>query len=298
MYRTAHRCARTLACAACAVLAACASRLAQSAWQYDVDAGFSYDSNVNRAYAPADIRADAAFALDASAGRFYAVSGRDGLTLAGEATTEIHHRFAGLNALELAASATYRHKFGLGYAAPWIALRLAAAELQYRDDLRDGGRVEARIEMGQRFTPEFDAAVGGVLERRYARHDEPVVPGISGKVFDLRGQVLYARAGYALTDRLLVAATLAVRRGDVVASTRRDFEIFAASDAIAADPAFGGDFFAYRLRATTDAAKLSASWALDDRSSLNAVYADERTDAAGDIDYRSHSVSVLYAWRY
>jgi len=297
MYRTAHRCARTLARGACALLAACASGLAQSAWQYDVDAGLTYDSNVNRAYAPADIRADAAFALDASAGWFYAVSGGDGLTFADEATTQIHHRFAGLNALEVAAAATYRHKFGLGYAAPWIALRLSAAGLQYRDDLRDGGRVEAQIEMGQRFTPEFDAALGGVLERRYARHDEPVVPGISGKVFDLRGQALYARAGYALTERLLVAATLAVRRGDVVASTRRDFAIFTASDAVA-DPAFGADFFAYRLRGTTDTAKLSASCALDGRSSLNAVYADERTDAAGSIDYRSHSASLLYAWRY
>jgi hypothetical protein len=298
MYRTAHRRARTLGRAACAALAACASGLAQSAWQYDVDAGFTYDSNVNRAYAPADIRADAAFALDATAGWFYALSGADGLTLAGEATTQIHHRFAGLNALELAASATYRHKFGLGYAAPWIALRLSAADLQYRDDLRDGGRVEGRIEMGQRFTPELDAAFGGILERRRARNDEPVVPGISGKVFDLRGQALYARAGYAFTDRLLVAATLAVRRGDVVASTRRDFEIFIVSDAIAADPAFGPDFFAYRLRGTTDTAKLSASWALDDRSSFNAVYADERTDAAGGVAYRSHSVSLLYAWRY
>lgn len=295
MYRTAHRGARTLALATIAV---CASGSAHAAWQYDVDAGLTYDSNVNRAYAPADIRADVAFALDAAAGWFYALSGRDGLTLAGEATTELHHRFGGLDRLELGAAATYRHKFGLGYAAPWIALKLAAADLQYREDLRDGGRIEARIEMGRRFTPELDAAFGGLLERRYARHDEPVVPGISGKVFDLRGESVYVRAGYAPTDRLLVAGSLAARRGDVVASTRRDFDIFAASDAIAADPALGADFFAYRLRGTTDTAKLSASWALDDRSSLNAVYADERTDAAGGIYYRSHSVSVLYAWRY
>lgn len=295
MYRTAHRCARTLACAA---LATCASGLAHGAWLYDVDAGFTYDSNVNRAYAPADIRADTALALDGTVGWFYALSGRDGLTLAGEATSELHHRFDGIDTLQLGMAATYRHKLGLGYAAPWLAVRIAAADLQYRDDLRDGSRVEARIEMGQRFTPQFDAAFGGMLERRYARHDEPVVPGISGKVFDLRGQSVYARAGYALTDRLLVAATLAARRGEIVASTRRDLEIFAASNAIAADPAFGPDFFAYRLRGTTDTAKLSASWALDDRSSLNALYADERTDAAGGIYYRSHSMSLLYAWRY
>jgi hypothetical protein len=298
MYRTARRIVHTLASAACAAALSCASGLALAAWQYDVDAGFTYDSNLNRAYAPADIRADAAFVAEATAGWFSALSGSDGLTLAADARTELYHRFDGLDAIHLGAAATYRHKFGLGYAAPWIALRLAGAYEDFRDDLRDGGRVEARAELGRRFTPEFDAGFGGLLERRYARHGESVVPGISGKVFELRGQSLYARAGYALTEQLLVAATLAVRRGDVVATTRRAFDIFAASDAIAADPAFGPDFFAYRLRGTTDTAKLSASWALDERSSLNAVYADERSDAAGGIDYRSHSVGLLYAWRY
>jgi hypothetical protein len=101
-----------------------------------------------------------------------------------------------------------------------------------------------------------------------------------------------------VSDRLLVAAKLKVRRGDVVATTRPDFGIFVASDAIAADPTFGPDFFAYRLRATTDTASASASWALDYRSSLNLLYADERTDAADGIYYRSHRVSLVYAWRY
>ncbi|HET9763081.1 MAG TPA: hypothetical protein VFR50_06170, partial [Casimicrobiaceae bacterium] len=159
-------------------------------------------------------------------------------------------------------------------------------------------RLEARAELGQRFTPEFDAAFGGRYERRYASEDRPVVPGISGKVFDLRAESVYARAGYAVTERLLLGAELAVRRGDVVATTRRDFEIFVVSDAVAADPAFGPDFFAYRLRGTTDTATLSTSWALDDHSSLNFIYADERTDAAGGVAYRSHSASLVFAWRY
>jgi len=70
------------------------------------------------------------------------------------------------------------------------------------------------------------------------------------------------------------------------------------SDAIAAYPTFGPDFFAYRLGETTNAAKLSSSWALDERSSLNVVYFEERTDAAGGIYYRSHSANLVYAWRY
>jgi hypothetical protein len=298
MYRTVRLRVRTLACRTACVALACASGAARAEWQADVDTGFFYDSNLPRAYEPADIRADTAFTLDATAGYFRALSGADGLTLVADARTELYHRFNGLNLIALGATASYRHKFGLGYAAPWIALSLSGAYESYHDKLRDGERFEARAELGQRFTPEFDASFGAAYERRYANNGDSVVPGISGKVFDLRGQAIFVRAGYAATDRLLLAADLAVRRGDVVASTRPDFEIFVASDAIAADPTFGPDYFAYRLRGTTDTAKLSASWALDDRSSLNAIYVDERTDAAGGVYYRSHSASLLYAWRY
>ena len=283
---------------ACALAIACASGAASAAWQFDVDAGFLYDSNLTRAYAPADIRADGAFTLDAAASSFAALSGADGLTLGADLRTEAYHRFHGLNLIGVGAIATYRHKFGLGYAAPWLALSVSGGHDDYRGDIRDSNRLEVSAELGQRFTPEFDAAFGGGYERRYANNDRPVVPGISGSVFDLRGESVYARAGYALTDRLLLGAELAVRRGDVVATTRRDFEIFVVSDAIAADPTFGADFFAYRLRGTTDTAKLSASWALDDRSSLNIAYIDERTDAAGGVTYRSHSASLVFAWRY
>ncbi len=298
MYRTAHRRIRTACAAASVALLACAGGVAHAAWQLDVDTGFLYDSNLTRAYAPADIRAGAAFALDAMAGWFSAISGTDGLTLAGDARTELYDRFSGLDVIGLGAKATYRHKFGLGYAAPWIAVSVEGAYDDYHSELRDGGRLEVGAELGQRFTPEFDAAFGARYERRYANSDEPVVPGISGKVFALRGQSIYARAGYALNDRWLFGAKLAVRRGDVVATTRPDLEIFVASAAIAADPTFGPDFFAYRLRGTTDTATVSASWALDDRSSINAVYVEERTDAAGGVYYRSHGVNLLYAWRY
>jgi hypothetical protein len=282
----------------CIIALGCAASGAHAAWQFDVDTGFFYDSNLPRAYAPADTRADAAFTLAASAGSFWALSGADGLTVTADVRTELYHRFTGLDVIGVGATATYRHKFGVGFAAPFIVLSVTGAYDDYHTDIRDGGRLEGRAEFGQRFSPEFDAAFGGILDRRYARHDEPVVPGISGKVFDLRGQSLYVRAGYAWTDRLQIGAELGVRRGDVVASTRPDFDIFVVSDAIAADPAFGPDFFAYRLRGTTDTARISASWALDDRSSLNVVYSDERTDAAGGVTYRSHRANLMYAWRY
>jgi hypothetical protein len=297
MYRTSHRCLRARR-VACSVILGIASSHASAALQLDVDAGFLYDSNLTRAYAPADIRADGAITFDAAAGTSWVVSGSDWLTLAADARSEFYNRFPGLDVIGLGVTATYRHKFGVGLEVPYVVLSANGANDDYHARIRDGPRFELRAELGKRFSADFDAAFGGLYERRYARHDEPVVPGISGRVFALRGQSLYARAGYDFTDRLHLGAELTVRRGDVVATTRPDFDIFVVSDAIAADPTFGPDFFAYRLRGTTDTARINGSFALDDRSSLNLVYADERTDAAGGIYYRSHRVNLLYAWRY
>src|SRR6185295_11612087 len=172
---------------ACAFFAAGTSAPATAEWLLDADGGVLYDSNLNRASESADIRADSALTLNAAGGYHFSLSGADGLTLTASARSEIYQRFHGLNLLGLDGTALYRHKFGLGYAAPWILLAASASHDNYRDDLRDSNRVELRAELGQRFTEAFDAAFGGRYERRYAKNDRPVVPGISGKVFDVRG---------------------------------------------------------------------------------------------------------------
>jgi hypothetical protein len=272
--------------------------VAAAEWLFDVDAGAFYDSNLSRAQKSSDVRADAAAALAASAANFFALTGNDSLTLSIDGRAEAYHRFHGLDSLGAGATADFRHKFGLGYGAPWLRITASGSYDGYQENLRSGARLDARAELGQRLSEQFDAAIGGTLDRRYAQHDEPVVRGISGKVFDLRGHSAYVRAGYAATEALLLDARVEVRRGDVVSSTRRNLEIFEASSAIAHDPAFGEDFFAYRLRATTGTATVSASWAINARSSLNLVYAAERTRAYDDLDYHSYRVDFSYAYRY
>ena len=276
------------------------SAVAHAEWLFDADAGARYESNVTRAQEQADIRGDAAATLFASAGYFFALSGADGLTIAINAANETWYRFQGLNLISIGGAASYKHKFGLGYAAPWISLAVSGSHDDYRSAIRDSNRLEARAELGQRFSEAFDASFGAVYDRRFARNDQPVVPDISGKVFDLRGKSAFVRAGYALNEQLQAGVHLAVRRGDVVSTTRQHLDIFLESDAIAADPAFGDDFFAYRLSgtSTTQTAAVTLSWALSDRSSLNFRYADERTNAYEGLNYRGRIAALSFAFSY
>jgi hypothetical protein len=276
----------------------CASGQACAEWFYDVHAGGLYDDNLTRAQKAADVRGDGAATLAAAAGWFQAPSGSDGITLALEANSEAYARFHGLNLISLGGSAAYRHKFGLGREVPWASITVSAAHDDYRGDIRNGDRLEARLELGRRLADDFDASFGVATDRRFASNDRPVVPGISGKVFDLRGVSVFTRAAYDITDRLQVGGRVAVRRGDVESTTRQNLDIFLASDAIAADPTFGSDFYAYRLRGTTATVNATLSWALSPGASLNLSYAVARTASYDDLNYLSRIGTILLAFRY
>ncbi len=284
--------------ASCIAIASAWTNPVRAEWFAEFDAGVRYDSNLTRAQQSADVRADGAAVFTASGGYFNALSGADGLTLNGSIHSEAYHRFHGLDEFDVGATAAYKHKFGVGYAVPWVSLAATASHDNYSGSIRDSDRLEWRAEMGQRFSEAFDASFGADYARRYAHNEQAVVPGISGKVFDLRGQSVFVRAAYAVNDRIVIGARLSVRRGDVVSTTRQNVEIFEASDAIAPDPTFGNDFFAYRLRGTTQTASLSMSWSLSEHASMNVGYADERTRAYEGLDYRTRVANVSFAYAY
>jgi hypothetical protein len=289
---------RSRACALVAAGLLLAAPTARADTFADARAGVVYDDNLTRAQRQADIRADTAATLTASGGWFFVPTGQDGVALSLHADADAYARFHGLDTVSAGAGARWKHKFGTGLKVPWIALALDVARGAWRDDIRNGARLDAGLEAGKRFGTTFDASLGVTLDRRSADHDRPVVPGISGKVFELAGQGAFARAAWDITPDLQLGARADVRRGDVVSTTRINLEIFEASDAIAADPAFGPGFFAYRLRGTTTTATLNLSYALGDRASLNLTYADAHTRAYDGLDYRNRATTLALAWSF
>jgi hypothetical protein len=165
--------------------------------------------------------------------------------------------------------------------------------------LRTSKRLDLRAETGQRFTEQLDASAGIYYERRYDNHGASIVPGISGKVFDLAGQGAYVRAGYAPTNALYLDAKAGVRRGDVESTSQRSLPVFLASTAIANDPVWGDpNLYAYRLAGTTWSGALTASYALSDQSSLDAEYRYDVTRAAQGLEYTSNRILLNFIHRF
>ncbi len=286
-------------CVFCAALALAASaQTAAGESLFRADAGLLYDSNLSRAPAPPDIHGDIAGTFDATLGMLFVPNEADIASLGFDVQTQVYRRYHGLDMGSFGLSALYRHKFALGYTAPWASIGVSASDANYGASIRDGPRVIATATLGQRFDAAFDAALALYYDRRYARNDDPVVPGISGAVFDLIAQGAQLSAGYALTDELQIGGNLGIRRGDVVSTTQRSFDIFSVSSAIAPDTTFGPNMFDYRLRGTTRSVAANLSYALDGHTSVNAAVGGEFTDAAANQNYRSHYSTLTLSYRY
>ena len=283
---------------AAAALAAAVPLCAHGEPFYGADVRYAYDDNLTLASAAADRRGDSLLAAGGYVGQFFVPSRDATLEVSAGVHATGYARFTSLDEASLEASGTWRRKLGLGYAAPWIALRADASHDDYRDDIRDSDRVEIALVAGTRLSERFDVSGGLAHDRRVARNAVPVVPGISGALYDVAGDSLFVRGGYAPTPKLLFEASLRARRGDVVATTPEGLSIFLASSAIAADPAFGPDRYGYRLRGTTTSATIAMSYAIDERSALNVEFTHASTSAAAGLDYRENVVSASWVLRY
>jgi hypothetical protein len=279
------------------LLLACGCATAETL--FDVDAGASYQDNLTRARHREDFRGDAALSVFASAGRIIVPNGMDTLVLSGYAQSEAFGRYRELDRLELGTSLSYKHKLALGWDAVWISTHASLSYDDYRDSVRDSTRLSGELELGRRFRPDLEASAGVFYDRRYDNHGEAVVPGVSGKVFDLAGRGAFVRGGYEISERLLLGSKLSLRKGDVESTSQRDFDVFLASTAITPDTAFGDTrLVAYRIDGLTRSAELNASWAFDSRSSLNAGFVYARTNADRGVVYSDSASSLVYAYRF
>lgn len=265
---------------------------------YGADVRYAHDDNLTFASASADRLGDSLLTAGAYAGRFAVVGDDDSVSIQAGLHATGHARYTLLDAASLEASASWRRKLGLGLTAPSISLAVSASHDDFRDDIRDSDRVEIALVASTRISERFDVSGGVAHDRRFAAHATSVVPGLSGAIYDIAGDSVFVRAGYAVTPQLLLDAALRARRGDVVATTPEGFAIFVASSAIAPDPAFGPDRYGYRVRGTTKSASVALSYAVDDRSAVNLEYTFAWTAAPAGLDYRSNVLSASWLWRY
>ena len=274
------------------------ARLAGAAWIADVETGVVYEDNLSFASMERDIKGAAALTTSVSAGVATYLSDRNVVSLTGDVVGDLYERYSGLDHVNLGTTAAFRSKLGVGAGVPWVRVSASAARLQYRDDVRDGWYYRVAVGIGKRFGERWELRADYAFDGRTADHERPVTPSLPADVFDQQAHTLSARADFQATTALLLFGGYALRLGDIASTTQRNPEIFAASSAVVADPAFGSNTFAYKINATTHILSTGLSLALGARWSFNVGYEHQIGLGDGGIDYHNNVVSGTVLFSY
>jgi len=271
---------------------------AHAQWQPRLEGYVFYDNNIGRAQQSADQAHDVVAGGNAFLTRSIPLGMRDDASVGVQAGGQRYVDFDGASFASLGATAAWRRKLGLGRGASSISAQASLAREAARVAVRDASRADASLSWGRRLSEEAVASLGLAYDRREQLEDLPVVPGISGRPFSLQGRSAFARGTYAFGERSALVGELRVRHGDVESTSRRDHVIFEYSSAIAADPAIGPDFFAYRLSGA-DTRSLTGALAtqLDAHAALQVALTVEHTTAADEISYHRTMLGVYAVYR-
>jgi hypothetical protein len=272
--------------------------VAGAEWIADAGADVFYEDNVGLAEKRRDIKSDVGMTTAVSAGAAVPLGDRHVASLTADVSATGFERVQGLSHVAAGASAAFRTKFGVGPQAPWARVSGSVARLDYDYDLRDGWRYRLGAGVGKRLGERVEVRAEYTYERRRADETRAIVATLPGDVFDLTSHTGSVRADVLLTEALTLSAGYALREGDVVSTTHRNPAVFAASTALANDRAFGRDFFAYRIDATTHTVSAGLSYALTRTASLNVGYDRSLGEASRGLEYLNHIVRVGLLYRY
>jgi hypothetical protein len=280
----------------CALVFCAAIHTARSDWILATSAALDHDNNVGNAQNAASVVADSRAQANGSV--LQQILWGDGLSLSagGDLSGELYDHFSGLNNASIEGTLSLKKKWGLGAFAPWGRAGISAGRIEYDDRYRDATLYSASLEAGQRLDEHWNLWAKYAFDSRRAAPAESDLYGVPGDVFSQRGQSFKVGVQYSLSERMWLTLGSLVRHGDVISTTQPAAGIFAYSKAVAPDPTFGPDAYAYRLAGTTFGARLGLEYSLTPHSLIGLGFQRLDTHARGGINY-SDSMPEL-TWNY
>lgn len=282
-----------------AFLALCAlSHTARADWTLATSAAVAHDNNVGNARNYGSVVEDSFAAATVSLLQLMQLDENYSLAAGGNLSGQIYDRLSGLNDASLEGVLSLKRKWGLGAFAPWVRAAVSLGRADYADGYRNATIYRAALEVGKRFDERLSLWANYGFERRLARPVEAELYGVSGDVFSQNGRSLKAGLQYSLTPRISLSLGSLWRRGDVISTTAADPYIYAYSKAVAPDPTFGADAYAYRLNGTTYGARLGAEYSLSAHSLIGCGFRRLETHAIGGNSYSDSLPELTWNYRF
>jgi hypothetical protein len=273
------------------------SHTARGDWTIAASASLSHDSNVGNAQHYADTVADSSASAVLSLFNLLPLAEGFSFAAGGDVSGQIYDHLSGLNNASLDAVLSLKRKWGIGAFAAWSRVEFSGGRANYDDGYRDATIYRASIESGKRLDERWNIWGKYSFERRAADPVPTDLYGVSSDVFTLSGKSFTAGVQYAVSERTTVSVSSLLRRGDVVSTSVEYANIYLNSKAVAPDPAFGAEAYAYRLFGKTYGARLGAEFSLSAHSLVGAGFQRLQTHAQGGINYTDSLAEITWNYR-
>jgi hypothetical protein len=281
-----------------AILLAAAPYSAHGDWTFGAEAQVRHDNNVgNGEYYP-DVVSDTIVAATLSAFQLFPIGEGFSLTAGANLSGEHYNQIDGLSNATVGGTLALKKKWGLGAFAPWARIGVSIARQDFSDNYRDASIYRETLAAGQRIDERWNFWAEYANERRSVATQEVQEPGVSGDAFSQSSRSLAANVEYSLRERTHLTFGLLFRHGDVVSTSSGDYDSYYAARAIADDPAFGPDAYAYRLTGTTFGFKAGANYSPTTHSLVGFDFQrlDTRADGGGDYTKSVLEITLDYVF--
>jgi hypothetical protein len=271
---------------------------ARSDWTLATEAGVRRDSNVGNAQSYSEIVADTVTSVRVSVFQLFPLGEDYIVTVGGDLGGESFHTLDGLSNASLQGVFALKKKWGLGAFAPWARIGASAGRTDYRDGYRNAWVYRATLASGRRLDARWNLWADYAYERRAANSQEELVPGLSGDAFSQNSHTLAVNVEYALSERFVLGLRASGRHGDVVSTTEPNARAYYSAKALAEDPAFGDEDYAYRLIGTTWGFRAGISYSPAAHTLLGFGFSHFETHADGDNRYMKSIPELTWDYQF
>jgi hypothetical protein len=293
-----HATAATLGAYAALIVLGAMPDAARSDWIFGAEAGLRHDNNVGNAEYRDDIVADTILGARLSMFQLFPLDESYSVTVGGDLNGESYHRLTGLSNVSLEGVFMLKKKWGLGAFAPWARAGVSVARSGYDDSYRNAWVYRATLASGRRIDQRWNLWAEYAYERRAARTAVQEVPGLSGDAFSQNSHNVAANLEYSLNESTFLVLGLLARHGDVVSTTSPGLGVYTSSLALAEDPAFGPDEYAYRLTGTTYGFRVGMNYSPTPHNLLGWGFTRLETHAAGGNNYTKSMPQITWDYQF
>ena len=281
-----------------AILAAGVPYAARADLNVGAEARVMHDNNVGNAQNYSDIVSDTIVDATLSVFDLFAIGEGYTLTVGADLNGEHYNRLTGLNNASAGASVALRKKWGLGAFVPWTRVEFSVAHSDYDDDYRNATIYRGTLAAGRRIDERWNLWAEYSFERSNAASQPEEVPGISGDAFSQSSNNLSLNVEYSVYPNTYLNLAAIFRHGDIVSTGEGSYQIFDSSRALAEDPAFGPEDYAYRLTGTTLGFKAGVNYSPTAHSLIGFDFRrfDTRADGGNDYTKSIFEITADYAF--